>query len=374
MGVVTALLAGCLMIYVGYVFVNGRRFARLRCEKRIPAPLLPKLSIVIPARNEADHLSTLVYAALTQHYPPNQLEVIVVDDHSTDRTLAIAQVMAQQHAQLKVLSLAEGSEGKKAALTAGIKVAQGEIILQTDADCDLSPEWAWTMVSHFQGRTGLVLGPVQITCRNNLWERLQSMEMVGLQALTAGGAIRRRPTMANGANMAFLKKAFDRLEGYNHIDQVASGDDELLVQKFRLQTNYQIQYAKCLDAAVKTPALDSWAQFRNQRLRWVSKARAYLDRRVNLIQLLSYVGFMSFPVFLIAGWWNPDYWVLGIELFILKCLADLFLMYFSARFFDKLPLLRYFMLLQIVYIPYVLWVGLAGNFVRSYNWKGRWVT
>lgn len=374
MGVVATLLACCLMIYVGYVFVNGRRFAKLRCEELVPRPILPTVSIIIPARNEAQHASAIIHAALTQVYAAGKLEVIFVNDHSEDSTLAIAQVMAQQYPSLKVISLPVDQQGKKAALTAGVAAAQGEIILQTDADCSLPPRWAWSMVSHFQGRIGVVLGPVKILHQSNMWERLQTMEMIGLQALTAGGAVRRRPTMANGANMGYLRKVFERVHGYEQVDQVASGDDELLVQKFRLQTSFQLTYAKCQDAVVTTQALPSWQSFRSQRLRWVSKARAYLDRRINVIQLLSYLGFLSFPVLLVAGGWDPAYWWLGLELFLLKCLGDLFMMYYAARFFHNLPLLRYFLLLELAYIPYVIWVGVAGNMVKTYNWKDRWVT
>ena len=87
--------------------------------------------------------------------------------------------------------------------------------------------------------------------------------------------------------------------------------------------------------------------------------------------MLSYLGFWSFPLLLVYGFWQPLAWEVFLLAFALKSLVDFYLMRQAAAFFHNLPLLRSMFLLEWVYIPYVLWIGLAGNLVSRYEWKGR---
>jgi len=374
MDLIAVLLASCLVIYAFFIGRNAWWLARIPCDP-VPLPsLLPKVSIIIPARNEADLISRCLHAAIHQHYPVEKLEVIIVDDHSTDATPVIAGLMASRYPNLHCIHLPEGEEGKKAALTLGVWEAEGEIILQTDADCEAGPEWVSHMVAQFRGNTGMVAGPIVLTHDSDSWfQKLQALESMGLVGIAAGSIASGRANMCNGANLAYLRSAFLELGGYEGADRVASGDDELLLQKFRKSSQYRIGFAFCPETIVSTPALPDWKAFKKQRLRWVSKARAYLDKRINLIQMISYLGFLSFPILLIFAYWQPLYGWLALELFALKLIADFYLMLRTAGFFHKLPLLYYLLPLQLVYIPYVLWIGIAGNFVKSYKWKGRWV-
>ncbi|MEL6593392.1 MAG: glycosyltransferase family 2 protein [Bacteroidota bacterium] len=249
--------------------------------------------------------------------------------------------------------------------------AKGEIILQTDADCYLPETWASEMSAHFGGEVQLVSGPVLLTHSRHWLQSLQCLESIGLVVLGAGSLAGGKPNMANGANLAFRRQAFHEVGGYQGIDSVASGDDELLLQKFHAAYPGQLRFAKSDQAIVQTPALDNWSALKSQRLRWVSKARTYQNRGVNFVQLLSYLGFWSFPLCLLYGfwqWWGP---LVALGLLLLKSIIDLVLMRKAAAFFHKLPLLRWLGLLELVYIPYVLWIGIAGNLVSRYEWKGR---
>lgn len=374
MEVVVAFFAACMLVYAFFIGRNAWWFARIPCEDLPPAPLLPELSIVIPARNEAESLSQCLYHAIHQHYPVGKMEVILVNDHSTDATLAIANLMEGRYPSLRVFDLPEGQEGKKAALSFGIEQARGEIILQTDADCRLQLHWARHMAAHFKRNTGLVAGPIQLDYnQDSAFERLQALESMGLVGITAGSIASGYPNMCNGANLAYRKEAFQKVNGFQGVDKVASGDDELLLQKIRKDGSFGIRFAKCQDAIVYTKALPDWKRFRAQRLRWVSKARAYIHRPTNLIQLASFFAFLGLPILLVCGIMDLTYALLAVELFVLKLVADFYLMHRSLQFFHKLPLLSYLLPLQVVYIPYVLWIGVAGNFVKKYNWKGRWV-
>lgn len=363
----------CMLVYATMTMRAAWYFRRIPCEGQMPGPL-PRVSVVIPARNEAEHLPRLMQALVQQEYPRELMEIILVDDDSEDATTAIGWLWAERHEHVHFVPSEPTNTVayKKAALQTGIAQATGEIIVQTDADCNMGPNWLARMVAHFGPQTGLVSGPVLLSHDHTWLQRWQSLELIGLVALGAGSMAAGRPHLVNGANLAYRKAVFDQIGGYQGIDGVASGDDELLLQKIERLGEYEIHFVRCRDAIVETVAQPDWANFKAQRVRWVSKARSYLNRRTNLLQLLSFMAFLGLPLLLLMGFINLGYSGLALQLLILKVAADFPLMYFSARFFRKLPLLKkdYFPL-QLAYFPYVIWMGWMGLFPRQYHWKGR---
>jgi cellulose synthase/poly-beta-1,6-N-acetylglucosamine synthase-like glycosyltransferase len=335
----------------------------------------PAVTLLVAARNEAAHLEKCLSSLESQQYPGDFLEIIVVNDHSGDATPALLDSWANPDKGHKVIHLAE-SMGKKAAIEAGVSQAMGEIILQTDADCWMGPDWARQMVGSFAPETVMVSGPVLLEVSKGsfgqkIFGRLQQLEYLGLSALGAGSMQGGMPNLANGANLAFRRSAFVAAGGFATVDHFASGDDEMLLQKFN-RLGWKMRFVRSLKAATFTPVQPDWASFAAQRLRWVSKARYYSQRETNLVQLTSYLGFWFFPVagaqWLFSG--EPQWLIAGV---VYKLSTDWPLMFQAAKQMNRLYLLAWFLLLEIAYIPYVLWVGLAGNFIKSYQWKGRWV-
>lgn len=290
----------CLLFYVLFTLRAAWYFSREKKPIPPPSPTWPSVSVIIPARNEAHQLATCLATVLKQSYP-GTWEVWLVNDHSTDDTLARAQEMARQSPQLHVWDLqvtGQTQAFKKAALKAGIEQAKGEIIVQTDADCEVGEAWLKTLVSPFLQGVDFVSGPVALTYAPKPIEALQALEVMGLGILGAGSLLAGTPNMCNGANMAYRKNLFFELGGLQDAQHVASGDDEFLLQKFH-RAGKKLAFAKDERAIVHTSALTDWSSLKAQRLRWVSKARNYLDRRVNIVQLLSYIGFWFFPAMLV---------------------------------------------------------------------------
>ncbi|MEM6344971.1 MAG: glycosyltransferase, partial [Bacteroidota bacterium] len=328
MSLILSLTLLCLFFYLGFVLRAGWHFARIeRSVLPIAIGSLPSknfISVVIPARNEAENIASCLSSVLQQDYPPERFDVILINDHSTDETASIARSLQEAYPQLKVYDLPSGQRNayKKAALSYAIERSQGEIILQTDADCIVPPQWLSTIASFFDEQTMLVSGPVQLTYQNHWLQRLQSLESKGLVVLGAGSLTAGTPNMANGANLAYRKEAFEAVGGFNNVDGVASGDDEFLLHKIHQAFPGKLKFAKAKEAIVKTPAQPNWSALKAQRLRWVSKARAYENRWVNVVQLLSYLGFWSFPLLLVYGFWQPLSWVIFLLAFGLKSLID----------------------------------------------------
>ena len=366
MAVILAILGGCLCLYAAFILLSSWYFYKQPLSGNPDS--FPFLSVIVPARNEEERLLTCLKSILQQDYPGG-FELILIDDHSEDNTLLLAEKLALDSPSLSIY--ANPGVGKKAALAHGVAKARGEFIFQTDADCKLSPSWLKAMQACFDDKTAFVSGPIALDYIGYFFQPLQALESMGLVIFGAGFLLAGKPNMANGANMAYRKSVFEELNGFKGVDHVASGDDELLLQKIKLSGKYSLTFCKNPRAIVRTPAASNWATFKEQRIRWVSKARAYVDRLPNLIQGISYLAFLFFPILLIASFWQPFYLKVLLWAFLGKLLVDLVLMYQAARFFHNLQVLRWFIPLQFLYIPYVLWIGMAGILAKSYSWKGR---
>jgi poly-beta-1,6-N-acetyl-D-glucosamine synthase len=369
----SAILGLCLFYYVAYLIVHGVAFWRMpTTQKPLQEPQggWPQVSILVPARNEAARIGPCLEALKGLAYPPKKLEIIVLDDASEDETRAcVTQHLSDSPFPWRILSSPKA--GKKAALSLGVAEAHGEIILTTDADSIVSENWVQAMVSAFHPNTQAVTGPVKMSFDNGLFQRFQALESAGLIALGAAATALGRPHLANGANLAYRREAFLAVGGYAGLEHIASGDDELLVQRFALAYPRSIRFCKDRRAIVQTPACTSLAELRQQRIRWVTKGKAYQDPVLKASLVLAYLGTLSLPVFTL-------FWVIGLMsgyvlvwAWLAKCGAEAFVLVGATRFFKTTKLLWLFLPEQVLYIFYVLWVGLAGTFARGYEWRGR---
>ena len=359
----------CLLFYCGLVLFSALNIwiRSTRQEKAaITKPFF--ISVIIPARNEEPNIEACLRSVLAQSYP--YFEIILINDHSTDQTRSIADSIAGEDERLRVFDLkaSDTIAYKKTAITQGISSAKGTIIVQTDADCETGPEWLQSIAEQFSRGQDFVSAPVLLTHSNSLFSSLQSLEYQGLVMMGGGSLLGGFPNMANGANMAYRKEAFEQVQGFSGVNHVASGDDELLLQKIH-KAGLKLDFLLDRRAIVRTKTMDSFAAFKSQRLRWVSKARAYDNRWINVVQLISFAAFLAFPFWIILGKW--EWFVAG---FLGKMLIDMALMLQAARFFRTFRLLWLLPMLELLYIPYVLWVGIAGNFIKHYRWKDRTVS
>jgi cellulose synthase/poly-beta-1,6-N-acetylglucosamine synthase-like glycosyltransferase len=372
--IVAFIFTALLLFYVGYL---------LRCALHWSSGVgnlywdeysegdLPTVSVIVPARNEASNIAACIGAVLGQNYPADKFELILVNDHSEDDTVSIAEAAAKGHSNFKVLNLQAqtGPAYKKAAVAFGVSHSNGEIIVTTDADCVMDRSWLMAMAAQFADDTGLVSGPVLLEGKS-IFGQFQALEFMGLIAVGAAGIMAGSPTMCNGANLAYRRSAFDAVGGFAGIDHIASGDDELLMHKIAALPQYEIRFAKLRDAIVRTSAQETWSAFKQQRIRWVSKSRHYKRSAITLILVLAYLAMLGFPLLFLGGFWDARLWWICLGNLGLKMIAEAAVLVPAAVFFDKLRLLWWLPVEQVAHIAYVLWVGIAGN-RKSYQWKGR---
>lgn len=331
-----------------------------------------KVSVIVAVRNEEANIGTLLSALSQQDYPPNHFEVIIVDDHSNDTTLNHVSAF-EKVLPLKVLSLPGGITSKKKAIAWGIHHASGELIITTDADCQMQPGWISAYASFYQ-KTGaqFIAAPVKMDGNMSLREIFQRLDFLAMQAITAASVSKRFHTMCNGANIAYTKKAFIEVNGFDGIDNIPSGDDMLLMHKiFELYPN-KVLYLKSAAAIVTTSAEPGWKQFFNQRIRWASKAVHFKDKKVFFVLLLTYLVNVGFVVLCTATILDIRWLSFLLMLLLAKILIEFPFINAAAIFFRQQHLMKFFPFLQPLHILYIVIAGWLGRF-GSYEWKSRMV-
>jgi len=331
------------------------------------------VSVLIAARNEEQNIGRTIECILQQDFPDGLMELIIIDDHSTDNTAAIVQQYANRGVKLLQLQVgARMNSYKKYAITKAIEVATGAIIVTTDADCRMGPQWLKTIVQYFEcNDTYLLSAPVVYSEEKSRFETLQTTEFMYLIGLGAAGIGNGSPTTCNGANLAYRKSVFFEMGGFTGIDNLASGDDELFLHKVATRYAHKIGFCKAREAIVYTDAKPDLPSFISQRKRWASKSTKYKDKKVialgvsiwffNLVLILSLLVFIcSLPQL---------HWML-LTAFGLKLAVEFIFMVPIAAFAQRKDVLKYLPLLTVLHSFYLVYIGIAGN-TGKYDWKGR---
>ena len=331
-------------------------------------------TVIIPVRNESINISTCLNSLDQQSLSTKYFEIIVVDDHSTDHTIDIISKNVKENLRLIQLSnISSHLSGKKDALTEGIKAAQNEIIITTDADCTFHTDWIKTML-HAYDRSDpvMITGPVKILHKNTLVTRFQTLDLIGMMGVTGGGINSKKLYLANGANLSFRKTAFEKVGGYEGINDIASGDDVLLIQKFQSIFSERINFIKSKSAIVKTQAIEPLKQLYQQRLRWASKNKTYTSGYIQLVQMIvfSLTLWIVFS-FLAMLLYDLTWWRIFFLAFAGKLAIDYMYLSGLTTFFNERKLLQHILPLSMVSLAYITIMGLAGLVVKKYRWKER---
>lgn len=344
----------------------------------LPVGFVPgtKISIIIPARNEELNIGKCLDAVIQQDYPAGLFEVIVVDDHSADNTATV--VSNYNNPAVRCIKLADypsdaNTAYKKKALSLGISISTGELIVTTDADCFMGTNWLKFIAGIYEReKPVMIVAPVDFTSNGSLVQLFQSLDFMSMQGITAASHNLGMGNMSNGANLAFTRKAYDSVDGYTGIDHLASGDDYLLMMKLKAAYPVQISYLKSQQAIVHTLPQPTWGSFLQQRIRWASKSGKYDDKRLTTVLSFVYVFNFSFLVLGIAGLFAHDYWLILLGMLFVKTEMELYYLYPVSGFFNKRHQLILFPLLQPLHIMYIILAGFLG-LIGVYKWKGRTV-
>ena len=341
------------------------------------------ITVVIAARNEEKTIGKCIESIIEQTYPAHLSELIVIDDHSIDSTVAIVNSFKEK-GNIRAFKLKDFKQSKilnsykKEAVEMGIGLAKGCLIVTTDADCIAKPGWLQTIASYYEEfKPIFIAAPVVYTSAGKadfslkkFFKIFQSLDFITLQGITGASVYKKFHSMCNGANLAYEKKVFYEVGGFEGIDAIASGDDMLLMHKIQKRYPDRICYLKSPDVIVETQPAETVKDFMNQRIRWASKSDKYTDAKITAVLSLVYI-FNAWIFFIaICSFFYPNVFWLLLLLIIIKASVELFFLYPVSAFFQKQKLLWLFFPSQPFHIIYILIAGWLGKF-GSYEWKGR---
>ena len=220
------------------------------------------VSIIVPCYNEQDVIVPSLKSTIAQTYP--NLEILVVDDGSSDRTYELAKMFEfdDGHRSLKVLSKVNG--GKSRALNYGIEKAKGNLICCVDADSKLDKFAVELLVQHFKNpEIAAVAGSVSVINTDTFLTKLQALEYIqGLNMVKNGQAFLKLVNIIPGPLGMFRKDAMEKVGYYSH-DTFAEDCDLTLSL---IAEGYKIDFEP--DAVAHTEAPEDLLDLLKQRYRW----------------------------------------------------------------------------------------------------------
>ena len=352
------------MLYYLIVYVRiGRR------KKPVPYNPVVPVSVVICAKNEAENLKTRLVSILDQDYP--DFEVVVVNDQSTDDTEMILDEYKQKYSNLYVTEISHNTQfrqGKKLALTIGIKAAKNEWLLLTDADCvPASKNWIRTMSQHFTDGNDFVLGYGGYEERPGLLNKLIRYDagFIALQYFTFAEA--GMPYMGVGRNLAYRKSLFVKSKGFVSHSRLMSGDDDLFVNENAQKRRVAVSYNP--DSFTSCESKETFHQWNTQKQRHFSASERYKGSHKVMLALEP----MSRSYFYLAAvalsFFEPLYLVTG-TLFLTRYFVFLYTICQTSNKF-KIKGVKGLALIFDIILPYINLVQMIlGNLRKErLKWK-----
>ncbi|NNE26868.1 MAG: glycosyltransferase [Saprospiraceae bacterium] len=362
-----------VMLALGYLWLIlhllGYWHTKPQGPKHRTRPIQAQFSIIIPARNEAEHIQSCLQAWLdNKHLEDYVLEIIVIDDHSTDNTTSIVKEI--DHPIIRLIDLSHfGTKGsKKLAVDTGVNAAKGNYIIQTDADCTVTPGYIKSLASLIQQYDiDLLAGSVKFEHSKNLFEHFQSLDMCGMMALTKAGIESNRWYLANGANLVYKKSLACDLD-----KSFASGDDVSRINQFAIIENCALHFSNDPNLTVSTSPEKTMQTFIPQRLRWGTKNKHTTNPVILGIMGLVFFQSLWFYIHIMAcAVFGPiALLALGLHFFI-KMTMDYLLLEASTKQYGLADSLKYFLPAWVIQQLYISLLGIASLLMDKYRWKGR---
>jgi cellulose synthase/poly-beta-1,6-N-acetylglucosamine synthase-like glycosyltransferase len=364
-------MAGILFFYVivfWYAFYTFQNYKALKLDlpEKGTFKKMEFITVLIPFRNEALHLPKLIESLKNQIH--SNFEVLLLNDHSIDNSIDIIVPLIKDDSRFCIVSLVS-TTGKKAAIELGVQQSKAELICTTDADCILPENWIIELIRNFETESVQLVGAPVALLHGNIFERMQALEFASLIASTAGSAKNGRPILINAANMAFRKNLYLEVADSLNVPTTPSGDDIFLLQ-YCLKTypdGYRFVFNS--ESLVSTQPESTFKSLINQRRRWASKSKYYVDTEIKKVSLLVFFTNLfaayAFFQFLLSSYTFAWFFPL-----LLKGFVDYLILKKYLQGIQQSNLLNYFLLLEFLHPFYIIFVAISSQF-GQFSWKER---
>ena len=361
----TTIFLTCTIAYVVQMLIL--RMGLTRSEKATRAERYePTVSVIVAARNEEEHIGDCIASLLQLDYPPAKLEIIIVNDNSTDQTANRIKSFLGKSASLKMITVSPGTgtmRGKANALAQGIHRSSGKILLFTDADCTVPRQWVRETVQYFTDDVGVV-GGFTLLEANRIFEGIQSLDWIFLFGLASSMAGLNRPLTAIGNNVSIRRAAYDAVGGYEVIPFSVT-EDYALVHTIYQNTKYRVVFPINPGTVVISSACRTFHHLYHQKQRWGAGGldMVFRGKAIMTIGWLAKLGMVGMAFLLQGKFFLIDIAAIGF--------IELLYLWKPLSRFKKTALLKYFFAFEIYFTIYVLIIPFIAYFRKNVVWKER---
>lgn len=325
----------------------------------------PSISVIVAARNEENNILECVDSLNAMEYPEGKIEIIIIDDNSTDSTYQIVDEFIKDKPKIKLIKSKKEIghlKGKTNALANALEIAKGEIILTTDADCIVHKNWAKTIVSYYDDNVAAVFGITEIVGKRPFFA-MQSVDSIYLLTVSSGTMNLNMPMSCIGNNMSYRRKVYDEVGGYEKIEFSITEDYKLLNEIVKLK-KYDVIYPIDTDSMITTkPCLDYTTLYR-QRKRWSVGGLGTIWQG-KLLMVIAYLANLSvlLSLFLLS--------VFTPILILSKILVDYFSLKVIYKKIKSELTISDFLVFEIYYLTYSFLVPIILMISRKVIWKDK---
>jgi len=342
----------------------------------------PRVSILIPAHNEEKVIRYTVEAMMNLEYPKDKLDILVINDGSTDNTASIVQKYVDQDQRVRLYNVpkGEGGKGKSRALNLGLKQTDAEFIAIYDADNTPDPKALRYLMAQIisDDKLGAVLGKFRTVNKNrNILTRFINIETLSFQSMLQAGRWKLfKVSTLPGTNFVIRRNLLDKLNGWD--EDAITEDSELSIRIYK-----EGMRIKCIPYSITyEQEPESWKVWIKQRTRWV-RGNNYVGTKFlkeipafknkflafELLYLLSLyyvflVAIVSSDVLFFLGLFNvvtislpgpyTAVWIVGIGLFLMEILL--------ALSYDREDSFSNILITFLMYFTYCqLWIYVVGK-------------
>jgi cellulose synthase/poly-beta-1,6-N-acetylglucosamine synthase-like glycosyltransferase len=366
--VLTGSLVLMFLIQLMYWLFQYSGVGFTRRKEAAPA-VLPKVSVIICARNELKNLRTFLPSVLDQQYAAGY-QVVVVNDCSWDESAKYLEELEDAYPHLKVVTLREQEKyqhGKKFALTLGIKGAEHEHLLFTDADCKpVGANWITSMMTGFTPGKEIVIGYGAYFRESGLLNKWIRFDTAVNALLYLSRAMKGKAYMGVGRNMAYVKPLFFRNKGFASHYHLMSGDDDLFVNETAKRNN---------TAVVLSPASFTYSKPKTSFGHWFWQKKRHMssgahyhsrDRRLIGMYFTSQVFFWLFVIITLILKLYPE---LVVSMVATRLAVQMIICWKGFKKLGETDLLPFvpFFDLAITFLYPVL--AVTNLFIKTKSWK-----
>lgn len=352
-----------------YILFVYARLNRYKSPELIPDFDYPPLSVIVCARNEESNLRLYLTEILEQDYP--LYEVIVVNDCSSDDTKWVLKEFQARYKHLRTVVINQHerfNHGKKFAVTLGIKAAQYDHLVFTDADCFPQANlWLKYMAQQFTSGKSIILGYSPYAKTKGFLNKYIRYETYQTALNYLSFALKKNAYMGVGRNLAYTKNLFFQGKGFASHMHIPSGDDDLFVNQNATKDNVAI----CIhpSAHVLSQPKTTYRTYRLQKRRHFGASKAYRGKHKFALglQVVSTLLFYVLTILILAL--QPYLWYVAVGGYVLRMLLLAIVCVPIMKKLQVGKLALWLPILDFYHFIYITFSKLGASFRRDVQWK-----